>query len=274
MVPGLNLAKRRLWTPAHGRLKPLAWVDVLDPRYITLSGSNITSFTCRQTGIVLALDAGATNATWSATGMSSKRPGAVFNGASRYGAALRATHSLPDFALFAMVNVDNATQGGTGGGGFGQIFGLWDGVNAIWNDGHNMGLMAQSGPPPNCTAWRLSGGTSGDVFVTGTIELAYAASRDASDVTVSRQSGLQERSRSVTSVAGQANVYLGGDVNDNNYHYVGKLGEAVALPYEPNALSQERVLYEGYFFWRWGVPDRLPAGHRFRSGPPTLPMAV
>ena len=50
-------------------------------------------------------------------------------------------------------------------------------------------------------------------------------------------------------------------------------GAVVDKPKQIQKLSKEEeaeLKIEGYLAWKWGVTDRLPAGHKYKNNPPSF----
>lgn len=254
-----------LWDPGSLATKPIAWFDAAETSTLALSGSDVTTWTCRQTGIVLALDAGATNATYSATGLDGSRP-TIDCSASRYVAALSATNNSANYSYFVVVKPDAVAQPDFG---FGQISSLSATGTTVWNDGHNLVAMAQNGPAPViATAWSLSAGENSDGYSTSAANIHYGASRDVANQVASRLNGGTQRTRSAAQTTGQTHVMVAGDCTDDNYEFAGLISEVIWLPFEPTTDEREQI--EGYLAWKWGIQSLLPATHTYLNSPPTI----
>lgn len=101
------------WTPLNLGASLVAWWDAQNTANIALSGSNVTSWTDKQSGIVASQGTGASQPTWSATARNGK-PGLAFAGAQvlAFNPAL-----LPGGASPRNISVASFFNGAQGGGG-------------------------------------------------------------------------------------------------------------------------------------------------------------
>ena len=132
----LLLSGRVAWTPLN--LPSLvAWWDAQDAAHISLSGSNVTSWTDKKGGVVASQGTGANQPTWSATARNGK-PGITFASASSHHLAFTPT-GLPSGSGNSWI----ALAGQSTNAGFGYAFSY--GGNGTAGDRRSVGAN-NSGP--------------------------------------------------------------------------------------------------------------------------------
>jgi hypothetical protein len=83
------------------------------------------------------------------------------------------------------------------------------------------------------------------------------------------QAGTSQGSNGVvnTSTAfGSTTSYVGND--QNNAWLEGNVAEVIFCDVKNSDADRERI--EGYLAWKWGLVADLPAGHPYKSFPPTV----
>ena len=245
----------RLWTPAN--ITTALWLKANDSSTITLNGSTVSQWRDKSGNNRHASQAtAASQPTYAATGFNGK-PTIQFDG-------INDQLNLVQFAQVSNQNIFAVVDTTSIGAGYRQFLARTSGtVNnlAIYFGGDdtgngisyrpmiywNSGARASWGAAVRSKAiirWSFSAGATALTQVNGQtpVTQSFAASELTSWASI------------CLSVAQQADI---------------DLSELIITPSTPTAADLDNLL--GYLAWDWDLAGSLPAGHPYKSAPPTIP---
>jgi hypothetical protein len=256
------------WTPFLIPLLTL-WLDAADNTTIAFSsGSNITTWTDKSTGLSASNTNGGSQPAYATASQNGKNT-VYYDAAS----SIRWL-DIPAFSwgttsrscFFVMKNIAGAVNSGSSLGGYPHWF--WDRVN-----GNNPNVWTLIG----WTNVRLGGADSTYSFPLNQYviyELVYSSSTLTQYLT-----GTQTQSYSTySSFYDATNGYRLGAINNGDdgypypYRWWGNIAEVALFS---RALStSERQQMEGYLAWKWGIQSSLPSGHPYLSTAPLYSQGI
>jgi hypothetical protein len=226
-----------------------------DVQSLTLSGSNVTSWTDRASGIVALQATGAKQPTWSATARNGKG-GVTFNGTNSV-LQLQSVASLPSAGNFSEIVLAAYAASGTSN----QIAFSY-GANAIYQVravGANGGFVDATEGAAVFSASETFNGN--DRF----IDWAYSSSVD----TLRIDGGSLETGSLSTPATNMAGGFIGIYIDGSSAPFNGVIQQLIITNIALTITDRQKL--EGWESWYDGKAGaNLPIGHPYKSAPPLL----
>ena len=258
-----------VWNPSM--IQTALWLDAADASTVTTVSGGVSQWNDKSGNARHATQVTSGSRPTVAVASQNSRNGISFDGVDdRLGfssALLGATHSL--FILFKPTL--EATTG--------TVFGQWQAGQTgryIWNANQEcstgtttsgrFNLFNASTTGGACTG--AGGGFTIDVSIDNTATLISSISTTGSEQWKLLKNGTEWDSATITSVFTGVNSSLGSvNAADGSAPYDGVIYEVIHLASYASPDTRQRI--EGYLAWKWGLTANLPAGHPYKTIPPT-----
>jgi hypothetical protein len=248
---GTEVGGQKLWRPDELGASLALWLDAEDTASITLNGSTVAQWDDKSGNARHVSQATAANQpTYTASGLNGK-PVLTFDG-------------IDDF--MSMSDFDNAVSLALVGSGGSAVAPLISGAapalfTPTWNV--NASRIEYRGRT-DTTIRQVNFGGAVDDFSIGFISLDAANS----EVMLSGNGGAQTSfSQTINSADTTINT-LGRDFQGVTQFADGRIPEIVVASSLLSTTDRQKL--EGYLAWKWGLEANLPAGHPYKTTPPTV----
>ena len=248
---GTEFGGQKLWRPDELGASLALWLVAEDAASITPNGSTVSQWNDKSGNNRHAAQATAVNQpTYTLDGLNGK-PVLTFDGIDDF-------MSVPDF--------NNAVSLALIGSGGGAAAPLISGAapelfSPVWNTN---GASIQYRGRTDTTSRQVNLGAATNVFSIGFVSLDAANS----EVRLSGNGGAQTSfSQTINSADTTINT-LGRDFQGVTQFADGRIPEIVVASSLLSTTDRQKL--EGYLAWKWGLEANLPAGHPYKTTPPTV----
>ena len=230
------------WTPAE--LTGLAlWLDAADSSTITLNGSDVSQWDDKSgNGIDFLQGNAAAQPAYTPVGIGGK-PSLTFTGQESL-TNTSWTLLSDNRSVFVVAHPTNVTQS--------YILDIELGRHLFLGNGQ---VFAGTFQPPTPAP------------ISTTEERVYGFVTGPSNLFVYSNGNLLSSAGAASSVAVGGNIAIGSRFSGTTSVYKGEISEIVFVSGAIAAADRQKL--EGYLAWKWGLEANLPAGHPYKSTPPT-----
>ena len=232
------------WTPAE--LTSLAlWLDAADSSTITLNGSDVSQWDDKSgNGIDFLQGNAAAQPAYTPVGIGGK-PSLTFTGQE---SLTNTSWTLPanNRSVFVVAHPTDVAQNVS------YILDIELGRHLFLGNGQ---VFAGTFQPPNPAP------------ISTTVERVYGFVTGPSNLFVYSDGNLLSSAGAASSVAVGGTSAVGSRFSETLSFYEGEISEIVFVSGAIAAADRQKL--EGYLAWKWGLEANLPAGHPYKSTPPT-----
>jgi len=240
-----GVPETRLWTPYDLGTSLALWLDAEDTDTITLNGSSVSQWNDKSgNGIDFSQASAAWQPNYTPVGIGGK-PSLTFTDQK---SLTNASWTLPsdNRSVFIVAHPTDVAQNVS------YILDIELGRHLFLGSGQVFsGTFEPTADPISTPVERVYG------FVTG-----------PSNLFVYSDGNLLSSSGAASSVAVGGTIAVGSRFSKSISFYQGEISEIVFV--NGAIATDDRQKLEGYLAWKWGLEGNLPAGHPYKSAPPTV----
>lgn len=256
------------WSPSDLGANLAAWYDANVSGSVSVSGGFVTAWADQSGNSKNLTPTSSTNLVYSATSLSTSKPGITFDGSNGFTNSSFGIGSGVKISAFAAAQMNFSTIGS-----YGRLVSIAQTGQADFNGGSAGDIpLLREGNSARISTWGISPSvdqTTNVAFVTSGMNYGSSAEN--------RVNGASQNIAGYTYGAFTADkLGIGYGVDGVGSAWGGVVSEVVVIKTDPTAnitVGQGSFkiyeVIEGYLAWKWGTVSTLDAGHPFKSAAPT-----